>query len=59
MTYRKDHAGEVVTGVLFADENTPDLHEMNNTRAQPLAKLPFEKLCPGAAALDKLQEAFR
>jgi len=59
MTYLKDHAGEVVTGVLFADENTPDLHEMNNTPARALSKLPFEKLCPGAAELDKLQEAFR
>jgi len=59
MTYLKDHAGEVVTGVLFADENTPDLHEMNNTPARALSKLPFDKLCPGAAELDKLQEAFR
>ncbi len=59
MTYLKDHPGEVVTGVLFADENTPDLHEMNNTPAQALSKLPFEKLCPGAEELAKLQEAFR
>jgi 2-oxoglutarate ferredoxin oxidoreductase subunit beta len=59
MTYLKDHAGEVVTGVLFADETVPDLHEMNNTPARALSKLPFEKLCPGASELDKLQEAFR
>jgi len=32
---------------------------MNNTPARALSKLPFEKLCPGAAELDKLQEAFR
>jgi len=59
LTYLRDHAGEVVTGVLFADENTPDLHEMNNTPAQALSKLPFEKLCPGADELARLQEAFR
>ena len=59
MTYLKEHAGEVVTGVLFADENSPELHEMNNTPAQALSKVPFEKLCPGAEELAKLQEAFR
>ena len=59
MTYLKEHAGEVVTGVLFADENTPDLHEMNKTPATALSKLPFEKLCPGAQELAKLQEVFR
>ena len=59
MTYLKDHAGEVVTGVLFADENVGDVHEMNNTPATALSKLPFDKLCPGSAELARLQEAFR
>jgi hypothetical protein len=35
------------------------MHELNDTTDQPLASLPFEKLCPGSAALDKLQAAFR
>jgi 2-oxoglutarate ferredoxin oxidoreductase subunit beta len=59
MTYIKDHAGEIVTGVLFADENVPDVHEMNGTPATALSKLPFEKLCPGAGELARLQESFR
>jgi len=59
MTYLKDHPAEVVTGVLFADESVPDMHEMNNTPAQALTKLPFEKLCPGAGELARLQEDFR
>src|SRR5580693_744714 len=51
--------GEVVTGLLFVDENVPDLHEMNATTDVALTKVPYEKLCPGVAALDKFQEDFR
>ncbi len=51
--------GRVVTGLLYLDENTPDVHELNGTPAQALSKLPFSKLCPGSAALDRLQEEFR
>jgi 2-oxoglutarate ferredoxin oxidoreductase subunit beta len=59
--YLQEHQsqGEVVTGLLYVDESVPDLHEMSNTSEVPLTKLPYEKLCPGAAALDKLQEEFR
>jgi len=57
--YLQAHAGEIPTGLLFLDENVPDLHEMNNTPATALARLPYEKLCPGAAALEALQEDFR
>ncbi|MES1258765.1 MAG: 2-oxoacid:ferredoxin oxidoreductase subunit beta [Acidobacteriota bacterium] len=59
LRYLKQHEGEVVTGVLFADESVPDMHEMNNTPEAPLGSLPFEKLCPGAAELAKLMEDFR
>ena len=51
--------GEIVTGLLYIDESVPDLHELNETPATPLIKVPYEKLCPGSAALDKLQEDFR
>ncbi len=50
---------EIVTGLLFVDESVPEVHEANKTSEVPLARLPFEKLCPGAATLDKLQEDFR
>ena len=59
MTYLKEHAGEVVTGVLFADETVQDVHEMNNTPAMALTSVPFDKLCPGSEALAKLQAEFR
>lgn len=51
--------GEILTGLLFVDETVPDLHETNNTTEIPLSRVPFEKLCPGAAELAKLQEDFR
>ena len=51
--------GEIVTGLLFLDETVPDLHEANNSARIPMAQIPFEKLCPGAAELDRFQEDFR
>jgi len=48
-----------VTGLLYIDESVPDLHELNETPDQALVKIPYRKLCPGSAALDKLQADFR
>ncbi len=58
-SYLREHSNEIVTGVLFADESIPDVHELNNTPQHSLASLPFEKLCPGSAELAQLQESFR
>ena len=55
----RQNKGEILTGVLFVDESVSDMHEMNNTPDEPLATLAYEKLCPGAAELDKLQSEFR
>ena len=51
--------GEVLTGLLYLDETAEDLHGVGHTSATPLSGLPFEKLCPGSAALAELQEDFR
>jgi 2-oxoglutarate ferredoxin oxidoreductase subunit beta len=51
--------GEVATGLLYLDPESSDMHEMSGTTDVPLSRLPFEKLCPGSAKLDALQEAFR
>ncbi len=51
--------GEVVTGLLFIDEDATDMHGVNGTVSQPLVELPFEALCPGSAALAELMEEFR
>ena len=59
--YLQEHAntGTVATGLLYLDESIADLHEMNKTPGTALARLPYEKLVPGAAALDELMEDFR
>ena len=36
-----------------------DLHELNQTSPIALTKVPYEKLCPGSAALAELQQEFR
>jgi len=57
--YLKQHAGEVVTGILFADESVPDMHETNRTPKTALVDIPYESLCPGALELERLQNEFR
>ncbi len=52
-------AGEIATGLLYLDPDVPDMHAIANTADRPLTQVPYEDLCPGSAALDKLQEAFR
>jgi 2-oxoglutarate ferredoxin oxidoreductase subunit beta len=51
--------GEVVTGLLYVNEEIPDMHELNETTGVPLTRVPYEKLCPGSAVLAQLQEDFR
>lgn len=51
--------GQILTGLLYIDREAPDLHELSGTTATPLRELPYEKLCPGSAALDALQDEYR
>ncbi|HYD76529.1 2-oxoacid:ferredoxin oxidoreductase subunit beta [Ramlibacter sp.] len=51
--------GEIATGLLYVDPLATDLHTALNTSAQPLNALSEAQLCPGAAALDKLNAALR
>jgi 2-oxoglutarate ferredoxin oxidoreductase subunit beta len=61
MGYVQEHAarGEVVTGLLYVDADACDLHEQLDTVAQPLITLGADELCPGSAALEKLNAALR
>jgi 2-oxoglutarate ferredoxin oxidoreductase subunit beta len=51
--------GEVITGLLYIDSEASDLHEAMNTSAKPLNALHEAQLCPGAAALAKINAALR
>jgi 2-oxoglutarate ferredoxin oxidoreductase subunit beta len=50
---------EVVTGLLYIDPDSQDMHAQAGTTDGPLTNLPFEQLCPGNAELQKLQQRFR
>ena len=51
--------GELVTGLLYIDPEAGDLHQAMNTSAKPLNALREAELCPGAAALAKINAALR
>ena len=51
--------GEVLTGLLYVDPDASDLHAAMNTTAAPLNSLGVARLCPGAAALEKLNSSLR
>jgi 2-oxoglutarate ferredoxin oxidoreductase subunit beta len=57
---QKHHAmGEVVTGLLYVDAEAHDLHDALGTTATPLNLLDEAALCPGNAALSKLNASLR
>ena len=56
---RLQEQGEIVTGLLFVDPSSVDMHGVNNTVDGPLTSLAFEALCPGGSALDALMEEYR
>jgi 2-oxoglutarate ferredoxin oxidoreductase subunit beta len=52
-------AGEVVTGLLYIDPDSDDLHEGLGTVDTPLNQLGTKDLTPGSAALAKINAALR
>src|SRR5580700_8047522 len=61
MNFLQHHAakGQVVTGVLYLDQEPEDLHQHLNTVEAPLNTLGEKELCPGSAALDKINAGLR
>jgi 2-oxoglutarate ferredoxin oxidoreductase subunit beta len=51
--------GEIVTGLLYVDAGAEDLHGHLGTVATPLNALAEKELCPGAAALARINAALR
>jgi 2-oxoglutarate ferredoxin oxidoreductase subunit beta len=57
---QKHHArGEVVTGLLYVDPDPVDLHSHLNTVKIPFNRLGEKELCPGSAALEKINASLR
>ena len=61
MEYVQTHQakGEIVTGLLYVDPESQDLHEHLGTATAPLNTLGGEILIPGAKALEKLNASLR
>jgi 2-oxoglutarate ferredoxin oxidoreductase subunit beta len=61
MNFLQRHAanGQIVTGLLFVDREPEDLHRHFNTVDAPLNSLSEQELCPGSAALEKVNAALR
>src|SRR5471030_3012028 len=61
MDYIQQHhaRGEVVTGLLYVDPASSDLHEHLNTVDVPLNRLSERELCPGSVALEKINASLR
>lgn len=51
--------GEIVTGLLYLDPDARDLHDTLHTAAAPLNALGEAELCPGAAALERINAGLR
>ena len=61
MNYLQERAaaGEVVTGLLYVQPGSVDLHDHLNTVETPLNQLGERELCPGSVALDRINAALR
>jgi 2-oxoglutarate ferredoxin oxidoreductase subunit beta len=56
---RHRRRGQIVTGLLFIDQNVPDMHIQSRTVATPLKDLEYRDLNPGGAALAELQRGMK
>ena len=61
MSFLQHHAakGQVVTGLLYVEQEPEDLHAHLNTVDAPLNALGEKELCPGSAVLDKINASLR
>jgi len=61
MAFLTKHAarGQIVTGLLYVDPESEDLHSHLNTVDAPLNSLNAAQLCPGSAILNKINASLR
>jgi len=51
--------GEILTGLLYVDPDTSDLHDLIQTNERPLNTLTKAELCPGSDILTKINAGLR
>ena len=61
MSFLQKHAakGQVVTGLLYVEPDSEDLHAHLNTVDAPLNTMEAKDVCPGSAVLDKINAGLR
>lgn len=52
-------AGEIVTGLLYYNDQLQEMHAVNEVVDAPLSSIDYEVLCPGNEALQTLQKSWR
>ena len=55
----RHRAGEIVTGLLYLDPESEDIHDALGTVKTPLNQLGEKELCPGAAKLEAVNAGYR
>lgn len=50
---------EILTGLIYLDSDSKDLHELINTSQKPLNKMSEAELCPGSDILEAINEGLR
>ena len=56
---RHNAKGEIVTGLLYVEPDSEDLHDRLGVTKRPLNSLSDNELCPGNEALDKINTGLR
>ncbi|MGP8217068.1 MAG: 2-oxoacid:ferredoxin oxidoreductase subunit beta [Bacteroidia bacterium] len=51
--------GEILTGLLYIDEESKDLHHLMNSAEKPLNSLDYSILCPGSEKLKEVNAGLR
>ncbi|HZP78326.1 MAG TPA: 2-oxoacid:ferredoxin oxidoreductase subunit beta [Pseudolabrys sp.] len=61
LSFLQHHAakGQIVTGLLYVEEDSEDLHKHLRTVDAPLNALSEKELCPGSKALDAINASLR
>jgi 2-oxoglutarate ferredoxin oxidoreductase subunit beta len=60
-SYLRDsvRAGEIITGLLYIDEEMGDMHALSGSVDRPLSKIPYADLNPGKETLARLMTRYR
>lgn len=51
--------GEIITGLLYIDQESGDMHNLSGSVDQPLASIPYTELNPGKDTLAKVMNRYR